>query len=268
MPVVVEAGGRAERRVFRVVLGCVVAESRSAPRSPIETASAPSASALATSAPDRIPPETISWTLRCMSSSCSASTACGIAASVGIPTCSMNTSWVAAVPPCMPSRTTDVCARLDGEGHVVVGARRADLDEDRLLPVGDLAQFLDLDLEVIRTGPVGVATGAALIDALRAGRASPATRSEIFWPSSMPPPPGLAPWPDHDLDRVRATQIVGVHAVARREQLVDQLLGMTALLRGHASVASRGAGADRSRSATESLLGVAPRARRSSCPRS
>ena len=22
-----------------------------------------------------------------------------------------------------------------------------------------------------------------------------ATRSEIFWPSSIPPPPGLAPWP-------------------------------------------------------------------------
>ena len=25
---------------------------------------------------------------------------------VGMPTCSMNTSWVAAVPPCMPSTTT------------------------------------------------------------------------------------------------------------------------------------------------------------------
>ena len=37
---------------------------------------------------------------------CSACTACGTAASVGMPTCSMNTSWVAAVPPCMPSTTT------------------------------------------------------------------------------------------------------------------------------------------------------------------
>ena len=36
----------------------------------------------------------------------SACTACGTAASVGMPTCSMNTSWVAAVPPCMPSTTT------------------------------------------------------------------------------------------------------------------------------------------------------------------
>ncbi len=73
---------------------------------PIETASAPRASALATSAPVRMPPETTSCTLRCMPSSCSACVACGTAASVGIPTCSMNTSWVAAVPPCIPSTTT------------------------------------------------------------------------------------------------------------------------------------------------------------------
>ena len=30
---------------------------------------------------------------------------CTTAGMVGIPTCSMNTSWVAAVPPCIPSRT-------------------------------------------------------------------------------------------------------------------------------------------------------------------
>ena len=72
---------------------------------PIETASAPSASAFATSAPLRIPPETISCTFRCMPSSWSASTAIRVAGSVGIPTCSMKTSCVAAVPPCIPSTT-------------------------------------------------------------------------------------------------------------------------------------------------------------------
>jgi hypothetical protein len=36
--------------------------------------------------------------------------------------------------------------------------------------------------------------GRALVDAFRQVRMA-ATRSEIFWPSSMPPPPGLAPWP-------------------------------------------------------------------------
>ena len=50
----------------------------------------------------------------------------------------------------------DVGAGLHGELHVVVGAGGADLDVDRLLPVGDLAQFDDLDREVVGTGPVGV----------------------------------------------------------------------------------------------------------------
>ena len=67
----------------------------------------------------------------------------------------------------------DVGARLDRERDVEVGARRADLDEDRLLPVGDLAQLLDLDLEVVGPRPVGVTARAALVDARRAGRASP-----------------------------------------------------------------------------------------------
>src|SRR5580693_2948831 len=53
---------------------------------PIETASAPSASAFATSAPLRTPPEMINCTLRCIPSSSSARTAGRIAASVGIPT--------------------------------------------------------------------------------------------------------------------------------------------------------------------------------------
>jgi hypothetical protein len=36
----------------------------------------------------------------------SASAASRTAASVGMPVCSMKKSWVAAVPPCIPSRTT------------------------------------------------------------------------------------------------------------------------------------------------------------------
>ena len=61
----------------------------------------------------------------------------------------------------------DVRARLDRQRDVEVGARRADLDEDRLLPVGDLAQLLDLDLQVVGPGPVGVTARAALVDARR-----------------------------------------------------------------------------------------------------
>ena len=42
---------------------------------------------------------------------------------------------------------------------VVVGASRTDLDVDRHLPVGDLAQFADLDLEIVGPGPIRVAAG-------------------------------------------------------------------------------------------------------------
>ena len=58
----------------------------------METASAPIASAFATSAPERIPPDTTSCTLRCISNSTSASTAWRNAGKVGMPTCSMKTS--------------------------------------------------------------------------------------------------------------------------------------------------------------------------------
>ena len=60
-----------------------------------------------------------------------------------------------------------VGAGLHRQRDVVVGPRRADLDVDRLLPVGDLAQLLDLDLEVVGAGPVRMPAGAALVDALR-----------------------------------------------------------------------------------------------------
>ena len=50
---------------------------------PMDTASAPSASALAASAPLRMPPEMMSWTLRCIPKSCSACTAGRMQASVG-----------------------------------------------------------------------------------------------------------------------------------------------------------------------------------------
>ena len=88
-----------------------------------------------------------------------------------------------------------VGAGLHGERRVVIGPRGADLDVDRLLPVGDLAQLVDLDLEIVRAGPVRMAAGASAGRCPSGSVRISATRSEIFWPSSMPPPPGLAPCP-------------------------------------------------------------------------
>ena len=147
-----------------------------------------------------------------------------------------------------------VGARLHGERYVEVGAGRADLDVDRLLPVGDLPQLLDLDLEVVGAGPVGVPAGAALVDAL--GQVShlgdPVGDLLAEQHASAARLGALA---DDDLDRVRPPQVVGVHAVARGQDLVDELGGVVALLGQHPAVAGGGGGADGARAAAERLLG-------------
>ena len=58
-------------------------------------------------------------------------------------------------------------AALGGQLDVVEDARRTDLDEDRHLPVGGLAQLLDLDDHVVGAEKVGMAGRTALIDAGR-----------------------------------------------------------------------------------------------------
>ena len=85
----------------------------------------------------------------------------------------------------------------------------------------------------------------------------PATRSLTFWPSNMPPPPGLAPWPMHDLDGVGAVHVVRVEPVAARQALVHEVLRRRALLGRHAAVARGRRRPDRRRRPTERLLGVA-----------
>ena len=73
-------------------------------------------------------------------------------------------------------------------------------------------------------------------------------------PEEHPAAAGLRALPDDDLDRVGLAQVVRVHAVARREQLVDERLRVLALLRRHAAVARRRRGADLGRAAAERLL--------------
>ena len=146
---------------------------------------------------------------------------------------------------------------LDAERHVEAGARRADLDVDRLLPVGDLAQLGDLDREIVRAGPVGMAAGAALVDALRqrAHRGDPLGDLE---PEQHAAAAGLGALADHHLDRIGAAQVVRIEAVARRQHLIDQGLGRGALLVGHAAIAGGRAGAHGGGGAAERLLGMRP----------
>ena len=148
-----------------------------------------------------------------------------------------------------------VRAGLHRERHVVVRPGRSDLDEDRLLPVGDLPKLLDLDLQVIGARPIRMATGAALIDAL--GQVAH-LRHPIgdLLPQQHPAAAGLRALPDDDLDRVGPPQVLGVHAVARRQQLIDQRLGGQALLGSHSAVTRRGARPHRRGGAPERLLRV------------
>ena len=147
-----------------------------------------------------------------------------------------------------------VGARLHRERDVVVRARRADLDEDRLLPVGDLAQLADLDLEVVGPGPVGVPAGRALVDAHRQVAHLRHAVGDLL-AQQHPAAARLGALADHDLDRVAAPQVVRVHPVARGEELVDERLGVPALLLGHAAVAGRRRRPHRGRAAAERLLG-------------
>ena len=110
---------------------------------------------------------------------------------------------------------------LDGQRDIVIGPRGADLDVDRLFPIGDLAQLLDLDFEIVRPGPVGMAAGRALVDALRQ-RAHLGDALGDLLPEQHAAAAGLGALPDDDLDRIRLAQVVGVHAVARRQHLVDE----------------------------------------------
>jgi hypothetical protein len=68
---------------------------------------------------------------------------------------------------------------------------------------------------------------------------------------------GLGALADHDLDGIGAAQVVGVHAVARRQVLIDQRLGMAALFLGHAAVAGGGRGAGHRGATAQRLLGRA-----------
>ena len=96
--------------------------------------------------------------------------------------------------------------------------------------------------------------GAPLVDALRqVAHLGDAVRDLVA--EEHPAAAGLRALPDHDLDRVRAAQVVRVHAVARGEQLVDERLRVLALLVRHAAVAGRRRRADLGRAATERLLG-------------
>ena len=146
-----------------------------------------------------------------------------------------------------------VGSRVHGELDVVEDARRADLHVDRLLPIGDLAQLLDLDHQIVGAGPVRMARGGALIDPLGQGAHARHPRVDLLTEQHAAAA-GLRALADDDLDRIRPPHVVGIEPVARGQALVHQRLRSGALLGGHAAVAGRGRGAHLGCRAAERLL--------------
>src|SRR6516165_3322056 len=201
-----------------------------------------------------MPPDMINCTFRCWPSSWSASTAWRKAGKVGMPACSINTSWVAPVPPCI--KHDDVGPGLDRELDIVARPRRADLDKDRLLPIGGLAQLLDLYGQIVWTGPIGMAAGTALIDA--SGQcAHLGNPLGNLLPQQHAAAARLGALADNDLDRLAGAQMARVEAIARRQYLVDEDRRLRPFLLAHAAIARRRAGANGTGAAAERSFGIA-----------
>ena len=56
-------------------------------------------------------------------------------------------------------KDNDISPGLDRQGGIKIRAGATDFNVDWLFPVGDFAQFENLDFKIIRPGPVGMATG-------------------------------------------------------------------------------------------------------------
>ena len=182
----------------------------------------------------------MSCTLRCMSSSRSASTAWRTAGRVGTPGVLDEDVLGGRGAPLHPVHDHRVRPRLDREGDVVPDPRRPHLDVDRKLPVGDLPELLNLDLKVVRPRPVGVPAGASLVDP---DRKVPHPRDPLgnLLPEQHAPAARLRPLPHHHLDGVARPEVIGVDTVARRKHLVDEELRGLALLGRHPAVPGGGA---------------------------
>ena len=102
-----------------------------------------------------------------------------------------------------------VAAGLGGEPDVVLDPAGPHLDEDRHLPVGRLAQLLDLDHHVVGAEEVGVPARTSAGRRRAAGRACARSSPTPSMPSSRPPVPGFAPWP------IATSMRVGLAAGAR-----------------------------------------------------
>ena len=110
--------------------------------------------------------------------------------------------------------------RLGRHAHVVIDAGRAELQLDRDLPIGGLANLLDLEREIVGPEPVGMARGRALVDARRQ-RAHFRDLIRDLLPHQMTAETDLAALADEELTGIGEPQVIRIEAVARLDALVE-----------------------------------------------
>ena len=115
----------------------------------------------------------------------------------------------------------DIGAGFDGQCNIVLYSRRPDLDVDRDLPVSDLAQFLNLDCQIIRPRPVRMPAGATLIDSLWQVTHLRHTFCNLV-PKQHAATAGLCALPDDNFESIRPPDIVRIKPIAGWQYLVDE----------------------------------------------
>ena len=138
---------------------------------------------------------------------------------------------------------------------VVVRSARADFHVDRFFPIGDFPDLGNFDRQVIRPGPVRVTAGAALVDTNRQGAHAGHAFGD-FHAQQHTAATGFGALPQDDFNGVGLAQIVRVHAIARWQILINQMLRLAAFFRGHAAVTRGGAGARDGRATAQGFLGI------------
>ena len=116
-----------------------------------------------------------------------------------------------------------VRACLDGQRDIELDTGGADLDQDRNLVVGDLPKFVNLDLQIIRPGPVRMPASTALVDS---GWKISHLRDAFgdFLSEQHAATARLRALTDYDLERVGTTHVIRIQTIARWQYLIDQRL--------------------------------------------
>ena len=103
----------------------------------------------------------------------------------------------------------DIGAGFDGQCYIVTHSRGPDLYVDRDLPVSDLAQFLNLDGQIVRPRPVRMPAGGTLVNVVWQVTHLRHTFRDLV-SQQHAAAAGLGALPDNNFESIRPPDIVGI----------------------------------------------------------